>query len=92
MGYLDFLRRTRRTDVHINYTFGGRGTIEPKMERAGVHQEEIDLIGIVDEFEIALASADQDFEKTIADVLKPVVQYLREGVSEISREGLLIAI
>jgi hypothetical protein len=78
MGYLDYLRRTNSADIHINSTFGGRGTIEPKMERAGVRQEVIDLVGLVDELELSLAMGDAEFEKHIAVVLGPVIRFLQE--------------
>lgn len=78
MGYLDFLRRTKSTDPYINSTFGGRGTIEPKMDDAGVRQEVIDLIGIADELELARAWSGWNFDEVLEDALAPVIQFLRE--------------
>ena len=57
------------------------------MEGAGVRQEVIDLIGVVDEFELAMASDDETWDKSIAEALKPVVQYLLEACSP--AEGVL---
>lgn len=78
MGYLDFLRRTRTTDPHIHSTFGGRGTIEPKMENTGVRQEVIDLIAIADELELAWEWSGSNFDEVLARALAPVIQFLCE--------------